>query len=431
MNNISIRVKDIGKQYHIGVKKEKYGSLREKITNAFATPFRRVSKLLRGQATGAADLDEVFWALEDVSFEVKRGEVVGIIGRNGAGKSTLLKILARITEPNKGFAEIYGRVGSLLEVGTGFHPELTGRENVYLNGAILGMKKSEIESKFDEIVDFSDVEKFIDTPIKHYSSGMNLRLAFAVAAHLEPEILLMDEVLAVGDASFQRKCLNKMESVGKQGRTVIFVSHNLPAVARLCERTILIDKGRVALDGPTHQVLGKYLNPETGISGIKKWDDLTEAPGDGVVRLRTALVKGEDGKCVSSFDIRQSIGIEIEYDVIKSGYVFHPHFPIQNEEGLLLFIAQHVDPDWQGKARSIGRYVSTCWIPGNLLSEGTIFVSPVMRSLNPNVLHFYADNVICFQTVDSHDSNTSRGIYPSRVKGVIRPLLKWTTKEIS
>jgi len=241
MTDIAIRLENISKKYRIGKKQEKYRTLRDTLTEAVVTPFRRTGRLLHGRAAEAAELNEVIWALKDVSFEVKQGEVVGIIGRNGAGKSTLLKILARITEPTSGFAEVHGRVGSLLEVGTGFHRELTGRENIYLSGAILGMKWAEIDRKFDEIVEFSGVEKFIDTPVKHYSSGMYLRLAFAVAAHLEPEILLVDEVLAVGDARFQKKCLNKMEDIGQQGRTVIFVSHNMPAITRLCERAILLE----------------------------------------------------------------------------------------------------------------------------------------------------------------------------------------------
>ena len=259
MSDIVIRVEDLSKQYRLGAKKEAYRTLRDTLTGVFLSPFRRVRRLLGGQAYGAAELDETIWALKDVSFEIKRGEVVGIIGRNGAGKTTLLKILSRITEPTEGQGEICGRVGSLLEVGTGFHPELTGRENIYLNGAILGMRRAEIERKFDEIVAFAEIEKFVDTPVKHYSSGMYVRLAFAVAAHLEPEILLVDEVLAVGDASFQKKCLGKMGEVAKEGRTVLFVSHNMTAVQYLCGRAILLDRGEVILDGPATQVVDRYL----------------------------------------------------------------------------------------------------------------------------------------------------------------------------
>ena len=278
MSDIAISVKSLSKQYHISAKQKAYRTLRDTLADAFVSPFRRTRRLLRGQASAAAELDETFWALQDVSFEVRHGEVVGIIGRNGAGKSTLLKILSRITEPTEGYADIHGRVGSLLEVGTGFHPELTGRENIYLNGSILGMRKGEIDCKFDEIVAFAEVERFIDTPVKHYSSGMYLRLAFAVAAYLEPEILLVDEVLAVGDARFQKKCLNKMQDVGQHGRTVLFVSHNMPAITRLCERVILLDEGRVLQDGPSYQVVRTYLNSGLGTSAAREWSDPAKAP---------------------------------------------------------------------------------------------------------------------------------------------------------
>ena len=258
MSDIAIRVEDLSKQYRIGAKQEGYKTLRDTLTGAFVSPFRRARRLLGGQAYGAAELDETIWALKEVSFEIKRGEVVGIIGRNGAGKTTLLKILSRITEPTEGQAEIRGRVGSLLEVGTGFHPELTGRENIYLNGAILGMKKAEIEQKFDQIVDFAEIEKFIYTPVKHYSSGMYVRLAFSVAAHLEPEILFVDEVLAVGDLGFQRKCLGKMSDVAQEGRTVLFVSHNLTAIKHLCQTAIVLDTGRIIHQGTANEAVHAY-----------------------------------------------------------------------------------------------------------------------------------------------------------------------------
>jgi len=244
MNDIAIRVENLGKQYKIGMQIDRYRTLRDSLVDAVKRPMR----MLRGEG---GDNYETIWALNDISFEVRKGEVLGVIGRNGAGKSTLLKILSRVTEPSQGYAEIRGRVGSLLEVGTGFHPELTGRENISLNGAILGMKREEIERKFDEIVDFSGIEKFIDTPVKRYSSGMYLRLAFAVAAHMEPEILVVDEVLAVGDAEFQRKCLGKMSDVASQGRTVLFVSHNMSAILRLTQESILLEKGKLVLRAPS------------------------------------------------------------------------------------------------------------------------------------------------------------------------------------
>jgi lipopolysaccharide transport system ATP-binding protein len=258
MSNVAIRVENLGKQFQIGASQAPYRTIRETINDLVASPFRRLGRVLRGDGYGASELNETIWALRDVSFEVQHGEVLGIIGHNGAGKSTLLKILSRITEPSEGFVDIYGRVGALLEVGTGFHPELTGRENVYLNAAILGMKRQEIDRKFDEIVDFAGVEKFIDTPVKHYSSGMGLRLGFAVAAHLEPEILVVDEVLAVGDAAFQKKCLGKMSEVAGEGRTVLFVSHNMGAVESLCKTGLLLKKGTMVGYGNVTSIITQY-----------------------------------------------------------------------------------------------------------------------------------------------------------------------------
>ncbi len=254
-----IQLEDIGKKYQIGARQEQYDRLGEQLVAALRGPVRRAAGLFRGRASSAAELEDSIWALRNISFEVMRGEVVGVIGRNGAGKSTLLKILSRITEPTEGYADIYGRVGSLLEVGTGFHPELTGRENIHLNGAILGMSKDEIQDRFDQIVDFSEISNFIDTPVKHYSSGMYVRLAFSVAAHLEPEILLIDEVLAVGDIAFQKKCLGKMGAVAEEGRTVLFVSHNMGLIQSLCERGILIEGGRIMADGDVSDVVARYL----------------------------------------------------------------------------------------------------------------------------------------------------------------------------
>ena len=262
MSELAVRVEGLGKEYRLGAQRERYSTLRDQLNKLASAPLRA----LRGRGE-RSEQDPPFWALKDVSFEVKRGEVVGIIGRNGAGKSTLLKILSRITEPTEGEVDISGRVGSLLEVGTGFHPELTGRENVYLNGAILGMRRAEIARKFDEIVAFAEVEKFIDTPVKHYSSGMYMRLAFAVAAHLEPEILIVDEVLAVGDMEFQKKCLGKMGEVAKGGRTVLFVSHNMHAIKSLCTQGILLQAGRVFFDGSALASVSKYLDQASAGTG--------------------------------------------------------------------------------------------------------------------------------------------------------------------
>jgi lipopolysaccharide transport system ATP-binding protein len=284
MSHIAIDVAGLSKKYHIGGLQKSYHRLTDQLADIAVAPFRRAGKLLRGQATGAAELDETLWALQDVSFQIKSGEVVGIIGRNGAGKSTLLKILSGITDPSTGYADIYGRIGSLLEVGTGFHPELTGRENIFLNGAILGMKKVEIERKLDEIVAFAEIEKFLDTPVKHYSSGMYVRLAFSVAAHLEPEILLVDEVLAVGDVSFQRKCLGKMDDVAHQGRTVVFVSHNMGLLQTLCERGIFLQQGAVHTDGNITEAVDAYLQVLEQAQ-LQDVSNRTDRKGQGKARL--------------------------------------------------------------------------------------------------------------------------------------------------
>jgi len=268
MSNYAIQATNLTKQYHLGGARSRYKTLRDTMMELMYGPFRRAGQLLKGNFSGATDVGDLVWALQDVSFDVSHGEVVGVIGRNGAGKSTLLKILSRITEPTSGIAAIRGRVGSLLEVGAGFHSELTGRENLYLNGAILGMKRVEIDRKFDEIVDFSGVEKFIDTPVKYYSTGMYLRLAFAVAAHLEPEILLVDEVLAVGDTAFQKKCLGKMKSVANEGRTVIFVSHNMAAINVLCSSALVLEHGCVVARGSTAQCIGTYLAQNSENQGM-------------------------------------------------------------------------------------------------------------------------------------------------------------------
>ena len=313
MNDIAIRVADLGKKYYIGALQSNYRTLRESMTDALQAPFRRAAKLLRGQATGAAELDDVMWALRDISFEVHHGDVVGIIGRNGAGKSTLLKILSRITEPTEGCVEIRGRVGCLLEVGTGFHPELTGRENVFLNGSILGMTKTDIERKFDEIVAFAEVDRFLDTPVKHYSSGMHVRLAFAVAAHLEPEILLIDEVLSVGDVAFQKKCLGKMDKIAGEGRTVLFVSHNLGAIANLCTSALWIDEGRIAARGSADEVIGSYLESMSGDNGTGT-PGVWRREGTGEARVTRLQVLDTGGKPCDMFRMGDSIVIEFDVD---------------------------------------------------------------------------------------------------------------------
>ena len=306
MSDFAIRTEDLGKKYRIGEQVASYRTLRDTLASAL----RRPIKALQRQSF---TLTNTIWALDGVTFEVKKGDVLGVIGRNGAGKSTLLKILSRVTEPSKGYAEIHGRVGSLLEVGTGFHPELTGRENIALNGAILGMKRAEIERKFDEIVDFSGVEKFIDTPVKWYSSGMYLRLAFAVAAHMEPDILVVDEVLAVGDAEFQRKCLGKMSDVAGQGRTVLFVSHNMSAILRLTQETIVLEKGKLVLRASTAQAVDYYLSSGYAQSGEHHWQP-DEIPAEAApFRPISLRVRGPQGQVLDNLRSVEPVSIEIEY----------------------------------------------------------------------------------------------------------------------
>jgi len=439
MPDVAIKVEGLSKRYrlgqYLGGGTYQYRTLRDILTDAMYAPFRRLRARVKQRAVASnptamshQSSADFIWALKDVSFEVKQGEVVGIIGRNGAGKSTLLKLLSRITEPTKGRAMIKGRLGSLLEVGTGFHPELTGRENVYLSGAILGMTKKEIDRKFDEIVDFSGIEKFLDTPVKRYSSGMLVRLGFAVAAHLEPEILLVDEVLAVGDAVFQKKCLGKMGDVSKEGRTVLFVSHSMPAITRLCQRTILINEGRILQDGPSHQVASVYLQSDVGITAARGWPDRSKAPGNDIVRLRAVRIRTEDGQITEAVDIRRAVGIEIEYEVLKPGYVLVPNYHFFNEEGVYLFVAGDHDPAWRRRSRPIGSYVSTAWIPGNFLSEGSLIVGIAISTPSPVIVHFYERDAVAFRIVDSLDGDSARGDYAGPIPGVIRPLLRWTTQ---
>ena len=347
MSDIAIRVDNLGKQYRIGGPQGRstYKSLRESLANAAQAPFRRLASVVRGQSTAVSD--ETIWALKDVSFEVKQGEVVGIIGRNGAGKTTLLKILSRITEPTEGRAEIHGRVGSLLEVGTGFHPELTGRENVYLNGAILGMKRAEIDAKFDEIVAFAEVERFLDTPVKHFSSGMYVRLAFAVAAHLDPEILLVDEVLAVGDAAFQKKCLGKMGEVARGGRTVFFVSHNMGAVQQLCRRAILLDQGQTVADGPPDKAVNQYLSATKTQSGhidLTEWKPRT---GTGMVRFRSVATLNAAEEISNKYFVGDALCVRMEIETRTAIDALRIAVSARDSMGLPIFLAADVDGDFR------------------------------------------------------------------------------------
>ncbi|HST24932.1 MAG TPA: polysaccharide ABC transporter ATP-binding protein [Gaiellaceae bacterium] len=421
MPPVVIEVEGLSKKYRLGQLQMGYDTLRDAMAGG-------VSRIAHREHKPKA---EEIWALDGVSFEVEQGEVLGIIGPNGAGKSTLLKILTRITTPTRGTATIRGRVGSLLEVGTGFHGELTGRENIYLNGAILGMTRREITRKLDDIVEFSGVEKFIDTPVKRYSSGMYVRLAFSVAAHLEPEILLVDEVLAVGDAEFQRRCLGRMEELSSHGRTVLFVSHQMQVLARLCDRAILLREGRVVQDGPSEQVVAHYLQAEGGSGSLRTWPDLATAPGGKRVRMREVRVVDEHGHLLDSADIRKPVGIEISFTVLRDDVPVFPRIKLIDREGNNAFTTVDPSPQWVERP-AVGDYTTVAWIPGNLLNEGLYTVEVGISSLgaigsNKLVHQAKAPEAVAFHVHDPADGDTSKGGYAGQFRGAVRPLLEWST----
>ena len=417
----AILTEGLSKSYRIGELQSTYGTLRDSLAAAVRR-FARRDHMAHY---------ETIWALRDVSLEVQEGEVLGVIGRNGAGKSTLLRILTRITTPTSGRAEIRGRVGSLLEVGTGFHPELTGRENVFLNGSVLGMKQREIQGKFDEIVEFAGVEQFIDPPVKRYSSGMSVRLAFAVAAHLEPEILLVDEVLAVGDAEFQRRCLGRMEDLSESGRTVVFVSHQMQAVAQLCDRGILLENGTVALDGPSADVVAHYLQTVGGTGSARSWPDIESAPGDDLARLLSVRVVDERRRTADAADVRRPIGIEIGFRVLRSGgpAVF-PKIKVYDARRNVVFNAMDTSRRWLEPSIP-GEYLATAWIPCNFLNEGLTTLDVGICSLNAPKLHPHAGciDAVSFHVQDPGEGDSAKGLFTGQWQGVVRPLLEWTTEE--
>lgn len=418
MSKTAIQVQNIGKRYSLGSQQRMNQTFREAIVAAFKAPLRRLKKTQRPQ----------FWALKDVSFDINFGEVVGLIGRNGAGKSTLLKVLSRITFPTSGRVMLHGRVGSLLEVGTGFHPELSGRENIFMNGAILGMRHEEIKKKFEEIVEFAEISKFIDTPVKHYSSGMYLRLAFAVAAHLETEILLVDEVLAVGDMAFQRKCLNKMETVGQQGRAVVMVSHNMSAINRLCQRAILLSDGSIEADGTTAEITARYLQLGLTSSGERKWEHNEDAPSGQHARLRYVAVLDMNHKNTDVFDIQEPITFQMDYEIVNAGKRLSPGFMLYNEDGAIVFSSFDVSSEFvYGQDTDfIGMRSAICTIPGNLLAEGmytmTVGITAILDSNSPE---FWVSDALHFRIVDPMDGNSARGVYGGDFLGVVRPKLDW------
>ena len=471
MNEPVITVSGLSKKYFIG--SENYHLAERSIANIILWPYRK----LRGIPQPSLNRRErkVIWALKDINFDIYHGDKVGIIGKNGAGKSTLLKILSRLVYPTEGEARIRGRVTSLLEVGTGFNPNLSGRENVYLNASLHGLQRREIDKIFDDIVEFSEVKKFIDTPVKHYSSGMRMRLAFAVAAHLDPDILLLDEVLAVGDMSFQQKCLKRVQGITSEGRTVLFVSHSMDAVARFCDRCIWLEQGKILEDGPTEEVIASYVEKVMGVKSQQKWVEdeqikkshqqvldsnpphsqargtktqvsqngqndsqsdnesqkLPSSHKNEYVRLVSARVVNSQRKTITTASVHESIGIEIVYEILDTNKNIQPALHFKTAKEVFAFAVAYTDPKHIYGVPKIGRYAATAWITPNLLNIGLVHVTLVMVTPDPLEEHLFIERAVSFNVHEIDGViNTARGLYARNFPGVVRPLLKWETKPV-
>jgi lipopolysaccharide transport system ATP-binding protein len=427
-----ITVENLGKRYFLSHKKrESYVALRDVITETCRSFGRRICKPTANIKKPDPTREE-FWALEDISFQINRGDRIGIIGRNGAGKSTLLKIISRITEPTTGRVRIRGRVASLLEVGTGFHPELTGLENIFLNGAILGMSRAEIRQKFDEIVAFAEIDKFLDTPVKRYSSGMYVRLAFAVAANLEPEILLVDEVLAVGDAEFQKKCLGKMEDVTREGRTVLFVSHNMLAIKNLCSSCIVLNRGRIDHMGDPAAAIEHYLADKSDIAGEIAWEERETAPGNHQVKLKAVRIVS-DGRITGKPKIDKEIEVQVDYWNLEQDSRRLVSIHMFNSMGFLLFTSANTNfasliPDpWLQKKYPKGLFMTSCVIPASLLNNGVHHLDLYINGLGAHDNIVLERNVITFEVQESDEDRTE---YLGEWLGAVRPRLLWTTRQL-
>ncbi len=424
MGDYALEVEGLGKQFRVCGRAD-YHRFSELLSSLARAPFRN----LRRRVRRSGERDEVgrtsaqfHWALRDVDFRVREGEVLGIVGSNGAGKSTLLKVLSRITEPTEGRVRLWGRVGSLLEVGTGFHPELTGRENIFLNGAILGMTRAEIRSRFDEIVAFSEVERFLDMPVKRYSSGMYMRLAFAVAAHLEPEILVIDEVLAVGDAQFQRKCLGKMETFAKSGRTVLFVSHNTGAVQNLCTRALWLERGRLVREGDVSSIVSEYLTRARDQATERIWEDPTAAPGNDAIRIRRVAAAPTDG----ASRITTSSPVDLVFEVWnrREGARLDASLTVRGPDGSVAFNTRSPHaPGWEGEPYPTGLVRFTCHVPGDLLNDGTYSVTLRLVEDRRRLVH-REDEILAFDV--ENDGSRTAG-WHSPLPGPVRPILDWET----
>ncbi len=434
MSETVISVRNLYKEYKLGV--IGHGTLHKDLQSWWA----RVSgkedpnSLISSHHNKETE-ERSFLALKEISFKVNKGEILGIIGKNGAGKSTLLKIISRITTPTKGEIKIKGRVGSLLEVGTGFHPELTGRENIFLNGAILGMNKKEIKSKIDGIIDFAGIERHIDTPVKRYSSGMYVRLAFSVAAHLDPEILIVDEVLAVGDADFQKKCVGKMKDISEgQGRTVLFVSHNMAAIRKLCSRTILLEKGSLKKNGNTNEIVNEYLR--SGLlsgNGVIRWNNDEDSPGNDIVKLKEIKITQGRGKITDRVDISEDVKIHLVYNLLKDKENIFTAIRLKSQNGNIVFSsgdmpgATSSNSSWYGKKRMKGIYQTICTIPGDFLNDTSYYIS---IHINKDVKkeYIYLEDCLNFRVIDT---GRMRKVFTGGWIGEVRPLLKWETGKIS
>ena len=418
MSTVAIRAEGLSKTYQLGQLRPNL-SLKSAVTEAVSARFSTDPSRSPGT--------DSIRALQDVSMEVARGEVLGIIGRNGAGKSTLLKILTRITAPTSGWAEIHGRVGALIGVGTGFHPDLTGRENGYLNGAVLGLKKADIDRRFDEIVAFSEIDRFLDTPVKRYSSGMYMRLAFAVAAHMQPDILLVDEVLAVGDAAFQRKCLGKMEGIARESRAILFVSHSMSAVQSLCHRVIWLDEGRIVADGNPREVVGQYLKKTLTPITESSWDAPSDAPGNSVVRLRRACIRPVSGSPQDRITLSTPFLIEIEYWNLKAGARFHLMLNVINAEGVLLFrTSAAAGTEAPSEPLPVGLFRESCQVPAHLLNSGVHRVELVVARDHVNI-EFRKEDIVVFEVLESETPRPWQGKW----RGAVRPVLEWSSEQVS
>jgi lipopolysaccharide transport system ATP-binding protein len=426
MNPI-ILAESLGKQYILRHQKEpRYVALRDVISDGIRNLLLRA----KGRKDTKRISRERFWALKDFSIEIKQGERVGIIGGNGAGKSTLLKILSRITEPTSGKVAIRGKVASLLEVGTGFHPELTGRENIFLNGAILGMGKAEIYKKFDEIVAFAEVEKFLDTPVKHYSSGMYVRLAFSVAAHLEAEILIVDEVLAVGDIQFQRKCIGRMGEIAGSGRTVLFVSHNMATITSLCNRCVLLESGKLMADGDPSDVILKYYSGGSSSPAALDLSTSERKVGDSHVQLLSGTIEDLNGLVIHEPELGQSVVVAMRYRILDTSKVKSvPNFHFFRADGTCAFIA--VAPNV--KIEEPGDYVARCQIPPHFLNDGAYFVGLALTSFGESghVVNFFEQSAMSFNVRDPMDADGNRYGYGGPMPGAVRPVFDWTIESIA